>query len=67
MHTTTRKWVFEDREHRKVVAWIEDRVRTVEEAGVISMFGSCTAGKIDFLQACFFGVEELLEDKRIFL
>ena len=66
MHTATGKGVFEDCEHGEVVARIEDRVRAEEETGVISMFRSCTGRKIDFLQACFFGVEELLQDERIF-
>lgn len=67
MHAASRKRVFEHREHGEVVAWIEDRVWTEEETGVVGMLGSCAGWKIDFLQACFLGVEELLEDEGIFL
>ena len=66
MHTATGERVFEDCEHGEIVARIEDRVRAEEETGVVSMFRSCAGRKIDFLQACFFGVEELLQDERIF-
>ena len=59
--------MLEDSEHGEVVAWVVDGVRAEEQTGVIGMFGSCTAGKIDFLQACLFGVEKLLEDERVFL
>lgn len=67
MYTATRKWGFKDCEHGEVVAKIEDRVRAEEETGIVSVLGGCTGWETDFLQACFVGVEELLEDERIFL
>ena len=59
--------MFEDSEQGEVVAREEDRVRAEDETGIISMFGDCTAWKIDLLQARFFGVEELLDDECISL
>ena len=67
MYAATREGVFEDSEHGEVVAWVEDWVRAEEETGVIGISGRCTAGKVDFLQAGFLGIEEFLEDERIFL
>ena len=67
VHAPAREWVFEDGEHGEVVAGIEDRVRAEEETGVVGVLRCRTGWKVDFLQACFFGVEELLDDERVFL
>lgn len=67
MHATAGEWVFEDSKHGEVVSGIESGVRAEEQTRVVIMLASCTAWKVDLLQACFFGVEELLEDEHIFL
>ena len=59
--------MFENGEHGEVVAGIEDGVWIENEAGVVGVLGYCTAGKVDFLQTCFFGVEEFLDDEGVFL